>query len=596
MSEPLNVVIFSQAAGNQQYGLGQDSRILEAVLRELNSTGKTKLNIKHRDPHTYVGKGALPSLSDVHIYLEVPCRVAFPWAKVNVVIPNQEWWYKNEWSWVFDEPSVYFFYRTKYAQQLFNKPGSYIGWRCPLLTGVKEIPISKKVRRALYIVGGSVNKRSAAANLVKFWKPSYPPLLVVMSQDLSGNLPSVTNVTYRIGHMKDNEKRTLQNESLYHVCASSAEGFGYTMAEAANFGAIPIWTNIPAYNEIWGETFGDLGKIQTIMDSDSTINSEMLDTAATFTEEALDTCINGILTANLEQLENNFGPRIKVAVNSLLKNFRTEFQNSWKKVEKLVKEAPAPVVPPKMIDKNTIPTVGIVTLVHNRPEWFPHAVRNIQTCDYPRDKLVWVIVDDSDGLKRVDINVEQIKKSMPDLKVQYVSSGKHLHIGEKRNRGCLAATVANPDTSVFVFMDDDDHYPKASVIMRVLWLLNSKKGAVYCSTLPMYDIVKYISAINVPPLNLSPCKRVSEASMCFLRRFWDERKFPNDISVAEGESFLQGRELDTMEIPPEGVIVSFLHGKNSTSRRVPEQKEANGCHYGFSDEYFTMISQIAQAP
>jgi cellulose synthase/poly-beta-1,6-N-acetylglucosamine synthase-like glycosyltransferase len=247
-----------------------------------------------------------------------------------------------------------------------------------------------------------------------------------------------------------------------------------------------------------------------------------------------------------------------------------------------------------MIKPDEIPVVGVITLVYNRPEWFAHAVRNIQTCDYPRDKLVWVIVDDSDGLGRVDVNVEKLKTTMPDLKVRYVSSGKKLHIGEKRNRGCAAAIEANPDTSVFMFMDDDDHYPKASVIMRVLWLRNSKKGAVYCSTLPMYDINKYISAINVPPLNLSPCKRVSEASMCISRQFWEARKFPNDVSVAEGELFLKDRELDSMEIPPEGIIVSFLHGKNSTSRRVPEQKEANGCHYGFSDEYFIMISKIAQ--
>jgi cellulose synthase/poly-beta-1,6-N-acetylglucosamine synthase-like glycosyltransferase len=242
---------------------------------------------------------------------------------------------------------------------------------------------------------------------------------------------------------------------------------------------------------------------------------------------------------------------------------------------------------------NEIPTVGIVTLVYNRPEWFAHAVRNIKTCDYPRDKLVWTIVDDSDGMGRVDVNVEKIKAEMPDLKVQYVSSGKRLTIGMKRNKGCLAALTAMPTVSVFAFMDDDDHYPKGSIILRVLWLLNSKKGCVYCSTLPMYDITKYISAINVPPLNLAPCKRVSEASMCFSRSFWEARNFPNDISVAEGEAFLQGRESETIEVPPEGVIVSFLHGKNSTSRRVPEQKEANGCHYGFSDEYFMMISQIA---
>ena len=591
----MNVIIFSQAAGNQQYGLGQDAKLLEVILRELNSTGKSKLNIKHRDPHTYVGKGAIPTLSDVHIYLEVPCRVAFPWAKVNVVIPNQEWWYKNEWSWVFDEPSVYFFYRTKYAQGIFNKPGSYISWRCPIKpNGLADIPISKKINRALYIIGGSVNKRAAAEQLIKFWKPNYPELMVVMSQDLSGNLITADNIIYKLGHITDLEKRKLQNESLYHVCASTAEGFGYTMAEAANYGAVPIWTNIPVYNEIWGSVFGELGRITTYVDTNNPMNLTMMDTPYKFTEDALNSCMDNLLSVKPEHLENNFAGLIQNSVNLLTKNFRIEFQNSWKKIEKLVYKAPEPVVPPKMIGPNEIPTVGIVTLVHNRPEWFPHAVRNIKNCDYPRDKLVWVIVDDSDGLGRVDVNVEQIKKTMPDLKVQYVSSGKKLHIGEKRNRGCLAATIGNPETSVFLFMDDDDHYPKASVIMRVLWLLNSKKGAVYCSTLPMYDINKYISAINVPPLNLSPCKRVSEASMCFLRRFWNERKFPNDVSVAEGEGFIQGRELDTMEIPPEGVIVSFLHGKNSTSRRVPEQKEANGCHYGFSDEYFTMISNIAQ--
>ena len=594
MTDVMDVIIFSQAAGNQQYGLGQDSKILEAALRELNISSKTKLTIKHKDPHTYVGKGALPSLSDVHIYLEVPCRIAFPWAKVNIVIPNQEWWYKNMWTWVFDEPSVYFFYRTKYAMNLFNKPGAFISWRCPTLpSSVSIIPVSKKVNRALYVVGGSVNKRAAAEKLIQYWKPNYPPLLVVMSKDISGNMVAKDNVTYMIGHIKELEKRELQNTSMYHVCASAAEGFGYTMAEAANFCAIPIWTDIPTYNELWSDVFGNLGKISTVVDVENSINGEMMDTAYTFTEVALDKCINNVLSTKLEP---NFAMKIKLGSQKLNEQFRSELKAAWSKVIQLVKDAPPQTVPPKMIDKGAIPVVGIVTLVHNRPEWFAHAVRNIQICDYPREKMVWVIVDDSDGLGRVDMNVEKIKLAMPDLKIQYISSGKKLHIGEKRNRGCLAATLLNPETSVFAFMDDDDHYPKASVIMRVLWLLNSKKGAVYCSTLPMYDIVKYISAINVPPLNLSPCKRVSEASMCFLRRFWDERKFPNDISVAEGENFLKGREFDSMEIPPEGVIVSFLHGKNSTSRRVPEQKEANGCHYGFSDEYFTMISQIAQAP
>jgi cellulose synthase/poly-beta-1,6-N-acetylglucosamine synthase-like glycosyltransferase len=300
------------------------------------------------------------------------------------------------------------------------------------------------------------------------------------------------------------------------------------------------------------------------------------------------------LLAGDPKFKINFQDQCKNYIKELNSKFKAKFREAWLSVEKLVVTAPVLYAPPKMVPE--LPVVGIVTLFYNRPEWFAHAVRNLLTCDYPRDKLVWVIVDDSDAALRVDLKVEQARRQLPDLNIQYVSCSRRLSVGEKRNRGVALATASAAASasspSVIAFMDDDDHYPKASLMLRVLWLLNSKRGAVYCSTLPMYDITKYISAINVPPLNLSPSKRVSEASMCFTREFWLGRKFP-DVSVAEGEGFIAGRELDTVEIPPEGVIVSFLHGKNSTSRRVPEQKEANGCHYGFSDEYFTMISQIA---
>jgi hypothetical protein len=109
----------------------------------------------------------------------------------------------------------------------------------------------------------------------------------------------------------------------------------------------------------------------------------------------------------------------------------------------------------------------------------------------------------------------------------------------------------------------------------------------------MYDCKRYISAINVPPLDLGAEERVSEASLAFTREFWMARKFPAAVSVAEGEGFLSGRVGETVEIPPEGVIVSFLHGANATSRRVPDSSEPNGCHYGFEDEFFAYISGLA---
>jgi len=147
-----------------------------------------------------------------------------------------------------------------------------------------------------------------------------------------------------------------------------------------------------------------------------------------------------------------------------------------------------------------------------------------------------------------------------------------------------------------VVMDDDDHYPPDSVGRRLPWLglASSSKGAAFCATLPMYDATRYISAMNVPPLTLGPAERVSEASLAFTRAFWLSRPFP-EVSMAEGEGFLTGREHEAVEIPPYGVIVSFIHGANASGRRVPVEQEPNGCHYGFPDSYFRYIHGLVKS-
>ena len=215
--------------------------------------------------------------------------------------------------------------------------------------------------------------------------------------------------------------------------------------------------------------------------------------------------------------------------------------------------------------------------------------RNILLADYPKSKLVWVIVDDGEGSGRVDEQVMRFQQKTPEIAVKYVSLTRPLTIGEKRNRGCAEATGAE----VFVMMDDDDHYPKSSIEARVTYLKSLGVGCVYCSRIPMYDSTRFISAMNVPPLDLGPAERVSEASLAFTRAFWEERKFPA-ISMAEGERFVEGREAKTAESAPEGILVSILHGRNTTSRRVPTASEANGCHYGFDDDYFMYLTKMGE--
>jgi hypothetical protein len=144
-------------------------------------------------------------------------------------------------------------------------------------------------------------------------------------------------------------------------------------------------------------------------------------------------------------------------------------------------------------------------------------------------------------------------------------------------------------------MDDDDVYPNNSVLSRVAHMLGSpKKECIFSTTIPCYEIHESKSFMNVPPMTLWMSERVSEATLCFTRDFWNSRKF-DDQQIAEGNTFIRGRETMCREFSPQDVIVSLIHKKNTSSRKPPKMEEPNGCHYGFSDDLFTLVSEIGQS-
>jgi hypothetical protein len=163
-----------------------------------------------------------------------------------------------------------------------------------------------------------------------------------------------------------------------------------------------------------------------------------------------------------------------------------------------------------------------------------------------------------------------------------------MSVGAKRNLGVHSAMY---DT--LVMMDDDDVYPNNSVLHRVAMLLKEpRKQCGFCTTIPCYDIQKNSSFMNVPPLTLPMSERVSEASLVFTREFWESKKFP-EIQIAEAGAFIQGREQMCRELSPQDVIVSLVHSKNTSDRKIPAG-EPNGCHYGFNEQLFTVVSEIGE--
>jgi hypothetical protein len=603
MSKRIVILSTATRAGDgPAWGLGQDAKLVEQVLRESHASGHFNVaSVDHIDPVSFYGSARRPKQVDLQIHLERPCRAAMIWAPINIIIVNPEWWPATAWDWALESKERggidMFIFKSAHARSLFpsidNKRCRVLTWRAGTEIQEALATLSKTPARRefLYLVGASVNKLAAAKTIVSAWKPTWPSLTVVGSEGVCDALrPLVVcdNVIIRAPFIKGSDRVAAQAAYGYHVVASEAEGFGYTFAESSAVGALPLWSAIPVYEEFWGSVVGDIGKISTMPPASLPSAAACRDSPRGLDAASIAKAVESLLGLTAGE-ETKLRGALKHAATVRIKAYRHDWRALLGSISR-TRTAELTPMPPRLLPVAELPHVAVVTLTRNRPQWFNNMARNILLSEYPPDKLTWIVADDGEGVGRIDESIMKFQTKNPRIHVIYLSMPKPLPIGAKRNKACAAAPAS---ADIFVMMDDDDHYPTVSIPARVAWLKSTGVDCVYCSTLPMYDCKRYISAINVPPLTLSPAERISEASLCFKRSFWADCGFPAGVSVAEGEGFIEGRVHQTAEIPPEGVIVSFLHGGNATSRRVPESSEANGCHFGFDDEYFSYISGLA---
>jgi glycosyltransferase involved in cell wall biosynthesis len=250
---------------------------------------------------------------------------------------------------------------------------------------------------------------------------------------------------------------------------------------------------------------------------------------------------------------------------------------------------------PPVLTVEDCPSISVITPTYNRRKLLDIAFNNMLTTDYPKEKIQWIIIEDhEDSTQMATDKVIKFQQACSAISIKYIPIQGRMSIGQKRN---LAVDQADHD--IVLFMDDDDHYPPTSFRRRVAWLLGGeKKGQkgfakiACCTMLALYDLMTGVSAVNVPPMNLPLSQRVSEATFTFYKSAWLERKF-KEVSIAEGEDWIAGREHEVIEIPCQQIIVAFSHTGNQSSRRVPVQTDrAPSCFWGFSREYLTFIHRL----
>jgi hypothetical protein len=249
---------------------------------------------------------------------------------------------------------------------------------------------------------------------------------------------------------------------------------------------------------------------------------------------------------------------------------------------------------PPILTIDDCPPITVITPTYNRKKLIEIAFHNLLATDYPRSKIEWIVIEDNEKTPHMASDkVIQFQVQVPDLRIKYIPIEGRMSIGEKRN-----CAIREASHDIILFMDDDDHYPPTSFRRRVAWLTKGVKcgqttqNIACCTTLAMYDLQRGVSAVNVPPFDIAFAQRISEATLTFRKSAWEERPFPL-VSIAEGEGWIQGRENQVIEIPPQQIIVAFTHGTNQSSRRIPPSDQPPSCFWGFPKEYLVFIHGLA---
>jgi hypothetical protein len=550
---PRIVILWNQS---NTFGLSQDASLIEKALEFLPG----EFEVIKADPLQP------PTTADIVIHLEVPHPVWLPWAPTQIWMVNPEWcspsWesYKERFTaiWVKEQGRV----------ADFGPNAVYMPWavRGPL----KPIKLeSLGLRQALWVLGASQNKHIAARALLPIWPSDFPITVTTTLEesDLPGSFPA--SVTVKRGFLEASELEELNQGSATHVCISAAEGFGFTAAQAEARSAAMILNTLPVYEEYYGNK-EYVGFLETPYKKSQKNHVGFVADFSSVTTENIKSALQTI-------------PSGETQVETSEKRWK-DFTSTFRKyITNYLKNALPQTRMPPVISQTECPPISVLTLTYNRRNFIDLAFLNLLVTDYPKDKIQWVVVDDSDDpSKGVLDKIKAFEERQPGIEITYVPMTKKRSIGYKRNKAVQAAKH-----KICVNMDDDDVYPATSFRRRVSWLLAYPSVQVIgCTMIAMYDLQKGISAVNTPPWALKQCERISEASLCFWKFYAVDTPFP-DQQQSEGEGFVPG-DSRFMEIPPQQILVALNHGTN-TSGRVIAGRAQTGCFWGWDKEFITWL-------
>lgn len=178
--------------------------------------------------------------TDVCIFTEVVAPRFM--GKINVLIPNQEWFYLAWLPYLDGFDAI--FCKSRLAEHLFAQHHTNVVFTG--FTSIDHYSGAEKKLQCFHSQGGS--RAKGTPFVVKAWEDSSLPPLHIVSQETEPS--GAPNIILYNKKLEQDAYLQLMNESWIHVCPSIAEGFGHSINEAKSCGAVVITTDAPPMNEL----------------------------------------------------------------------------------------------------------------------------------------------------------------------------------------------------------------------------------------------------------------------------------------------------------------------------------------------------------
>lgn len=226
--------------------------------------------------------------------------------------------------------------------------------------------------------------------------------------------------------------------------------------------------------------------------------------------------------------------------------------------------------------------ITILVPTWNRSKFLPLFLMNIKAQKYPHNKLKLIIDDDGDD--KFIKNIDEVRRILHPIEVQYIKDKPRRTIGKKRND-----LVKECKTKIFCFMDDDDVYLPTYITHSYDTMKYKKVGCVGS------DKMIFVMTDKDYELHAIDCgdraSLIHEATLMMTKKWYKAScKFGNN-SQGEGKNIFVGHENNVAITDIMKIMCCVQHGEN-TIDKLQFAKDETKLTMTLTDEIIEVLKKI----